>query len=236
MRHRVIGLGVGLLIFLVTLVAGMIIHSRFEVHPPWLSTTSPNEKYTVELTGDKGRGGFFIPSVVKYNILVNGEVVTKDRVAHSGDAMDISFELAYPEHAWIDTNILRFWSNRHRREDNLDTLLISNNTDKVVKFLRIEAWDMFFVFDLQPRSELKLGFTHRSEGKGIWVDGQFEDGSLINYGVGFTENGSREALGYCMTIDYQTVTINSPRERAYDDRGNWNNLNINAAPECAPYK
>jgi hypothetical protein len=188
------------------------------------------------LTGNKGRGGIFIPSVVKYNILVNGEVLTKNRVAHSGDAMDISFELAYPEHAWIDTNILRFWSNRHRREDNLDTLLISNNTDKVVRFLRIAAWDMFFVFDLQPHSELKLGFTHRSEGKGIWVEGQFEDGSLIDYGVGFPENGSREALGYCMTIDYQTVTINSPRERAYDHRGDWNNLNINPAPECAPYK
>jgi hypothetical protein len=103
------------------------------------------------LTGNKGRGGIFIPSVVKYNILVNGEVLTKNRVAHSGDAMDISFELAYPEHAWIDTNILRFWSNRHRREDNLDTLLISNNTDKVVRFLRIAAWDMF-LFSIYSRT------------------------------------------------------------------------------------
>ena len=150
--------------------------------------------------------------------------------------MDISFELAYPEHAWIDANILRFWSNRHRREDNLDTLLISNKTDKVVKFLRIKAEDLFFVFELQPRSELKLGFTHRSEGAGISVEGQFEDGALIDYGVGFPEHGSREALGYCMTIDYQTVTINSPLERAYDHRGNWDNLNIDAAPDCAPYK
>ncbi len=236
MRHRVIGFGVGLLIFLVTLVAGIIVHSRFTPERAWLSTTSPNQKYTVELTGDKGRGGILFFSTVKYNILVDGKFLTKYRVVHSGDAMDISFELAYPEHAWIDANTLRFWSNRHRREDNLDTLLISNKTDKVVKFLRIKTWDMFFVFDLQPRSELKVLFTHRSEGKEISVEGQFEDGSLIDYGVGFVGNGSREALGYCMNIDYQTVTITSPRERACDHRGNWSDLNIDAAPDCAPYK
>ena len=232
-RHKLIGFAVGVSIFLATLVVGVIINSRFANARVWLSTTSPNQKYTVELTGDKGRGGLLFYSTVKYNILVNGRVVTKDRVVHYGDAMDISFELAYPEHAWIDANTLRFWSNHHRREDNLDTLLVSNNTDKAVKFLRIKTWDLFFVFDLRPRSELKLPFTHRSEGKSISVEGQFEDGSLIDYSVGFLENGSRESLGYCMTIDYQTITIASPRERAYDHRGNWNNLNIDPSPECA---
>ena len=217
-----------------TLSVGIIIHRWFAEPAVWLSSTSANHKYTVELTGDKGRGGLLIPSVVKYNILVDGNPLTRDRLAHSGDAMDISFEIAYPEHAWIDNNTLRFWSNRHRREDNLDTLLISNNTQKVVRFLRITAWDMFFVFDVQARSQLKLSFTHRSEGKGISVEGEFEDGSLIDYGVGFLENGSRDPLGYCMTIDYDRITISSPRERAYDHRGNWNNLNLAPSPNCAP--
>ena len=232
-RHKVIGFAVGVSVFLVTLVASSIIHSRFAHERVWLSTTSPNQKYMVELTGDKGRGGLLFYSTVKYNIVVDGKVLTKDRVVHYGDAMDISFELAYPEHAWIDANTLRFWSNRHRREDNLDTLLLSNNTDKAIKFLRIKTDDLFFLFDLQPRSELKVSITHRSEGKGFSVEGQFEDGSLIDYGIGFLENGSRKGLEYCMTIDYRTVTINSPGERAYDHRGNWDNLNINPAPECA---
>lgn len=39
-----------------------------------------------------------------------------------------------------------------------------------------------------------------------------------------------------MTIDYDRVTITSPREGAYDYRGNWDNLNINAEPKCAPFK
>jgi hypothetical protein len=219
---------------LVALAAGIVIHWWLLDSPVWLSSVSPNQNFTVQLTGDKGRGGFFIPTVVKYNVLKNGTLIAKDRVVHSGDFMDISFELAYPEHAWINENTLQFWSNRHRREDNLDTVLISNNTDKVIRFLRIKAWDMFFVFDVQARSQLRLSFTHRSEGKGISVEGEFEDGSVIDYGVGFLENGSRQPLGYCMIVDYDRVTINSPREQAYDHRGNWDNLNVSAAKECEP--
>lgn len=218
-----------------TLVTGTLIYWKTAYYRVWLSSTSPNQKYTAELTGDKGRGGILY-AVVKYNILIDHKLVTSDRLLHYGDAMDISFELAYPEHAWIDEHTLRLWSNRHRNPDNPDTLLITNNTNKVIRFLRIKTWDLFFVFDVQPHSRTKLLFTHRSQGKGIWVEGEFEDGSGIQRGVWFLESGSREALGYCMTIEDHAVTINSPRERAYDNHGTWNNLNIAAAPECAPYK
>ena len=234
--NRFIAVLTGSAVLVVALAAGIIIHWWFAEPVVWLSSRPANQKYTVELTGDKGRGGFLINSVVNYNILIDGKPLIRERLAHQGDWMDISFELAYPEHAWIDDKTLRFWSNRHRREDNLDTLLVSNSTDKVIRFLRVETWDMFFVFDIQPRSHLKLLFTHRSEGKGISAEGEFEDGSLIDYSVGFLESGSSEPLGYCMAINYDRVSITSPRERGYDHRGNWDNLNINAAPDCAPYK
>jgi hypothetical protein len=234
-NRKSIGCLVGGLVFLVTLVTGTLIYWKTAYYRVWLSSTSPNQKYTVELTGDKGRGGILY-AVVKYNILIDQKLVTSDRLLHYGDAMDISFELAYPEHAWIDEHTLRFWSNRHRNPDNLDTLLITNNTNKVIRFLRIRTSDLFFVFDVQPHSRTKLLFTHRSGGTGIWVEGEFEDGSGIERGVWFLESRSREALGYCMTIEDHAVTINSPRERAYDHHGDWNNLNIAAAPECAPDK
>jgi uncharacterized membrane protein len=73
-RYKLIGLIVGVSIFLVTLVAGILIQLRFAYYRVWLSSTSPSQKYTVELTGDKGRGGFLFYSVVKYNILVNREL------------------------------------------------------------------------------------------------------------------------------------------------------------------
>lgn len=198
----------GLLAFVVALVAGATIYWRLEYYRVWLSSPSPNGKYTVEMTGDKGRGGILTYAVVKYNLLVDGKPITRDRLAHYGDAMDISFELEYPEHAWIDERTLRFWSNEHRCEDNLDTLVIANNTAKKIRFLRIEAWDMFFVFDVQPNSELEVTFTHRTESKQISAEGEFEDGSLIDYGVSFPGHKRREPLGYCLTINYDHVSVN----------------------------
>ncbi len=221
-------------LLVVTLAAGLIIRWWFAEPVVWLASTSPNQKYTVELTGDKGRGGFIVFAVVKYNILVDGKLLSRDRLAHQGDFMDISFEIAYPEHAWIDEHTLRFWSKRHRREDNLDTLLISNNTDKAIKYLHVKAWDMFFVFDIQPHSTKRLAFTHRSDGKQILAEGEFEDGSLFKYGVEFLQSGSSEPLGYCMTIHHDRVNISSPKERAYDHRGSWKMLNVDPTPNCAP--
>lgn len=197
----------GLLAFLLTLVGATAIYWRLTYYRVFLTSQSPTGKYTVELTGDKGRGGLVTYAVVKYNLLVDGRPVTRDRLAHYGDWMDISFELAYPEHAWIDEKTLRFW-NEHRREDKLDTLVISNNTAKRIKFLRIKAWDMFFVFDVKPNTKQKLTFTHRTESKQISAEGEFEDRALIDYGVSFPEHRRREPVGYCMTIDYAHVTIN----------------------------
>jgi len=222
-------------VFLVTIVAGIMIHWRFTYYRVWLTTTSTNNKYTVELTGEKGRGGFLVYAVVKYNLLKNGQLLIKDQVAHYGDSMDISFELAYPEHAWINENILRLWRNPDRpANSSLDTLLISNNSDKVIRFLRINAKDMFFVFDIQPHSKTRVSFSHRSEGNGFWAEGEFEDGSHIGYGAGFLKSQSKEPLGYCIAIDNDQVAINSPQERGYDSRGNWDNLNIEAARACQP--
>ena len=197
----------GLLAFLVTLVGATAIYWRLTYYRVWLSSTSPNGKYTVEMTGDKGRGGIVTYAVVKYNLLVDGKPLTRDRLAHYGDAMDISFELAYPEHAWVDEKTLRFWSNHHRREDNLDTLVIANNTAKKIKFLRLKTWDLFFVFDIQPNSKLKLDLTDKSENKHISVEGEFEDGSLIDFGANIREHGRPEPVGYCLTIDYDRVTV-----------------------------
>ena len=224
----------GRVAFILTLIAGVVIYWEYGYYKVWLVSTSPNQKYTVELTGDKGRGGIVVPAAVKYNILIAGERIISDRLVHSGDAMDISFELAYPKHAWINENTLRFWSDVHRREDSLDVLLISNNTDKLIRYLRIKARDLFFVLDIQPQSQVKLLLTHTS-GPSISVAGEFADSAAIDYGVGFLESRGEQPRGYCVAIDYDRVTISSPREKAYDRQGSWDNLNIEANPHCQPF-
>lgn len=89
---------------------GFFLYRVFVQPNVWLSTSSPTNTYTVKLTGDKGRGGFNFYSAVNFNVLRNGQTIVKNAHAHSGDFMDTSFELAHPEHAWVDENVIRFWN------------------------------------------------------------------------------------------------------------------------------
>lgn len=220
-----------------TLSAGIFIHGLLFEPTVWLSTSSPNKTYRVEMTGDKGRGGFLFMGEVRFNVIRNGQVTVKNAYAHSGDFMDISFELAYPEHAWVSENIMRFWPNPHLPEEKekSDTLLISNDTGNAIKYLRIKLKDMFLVFDMQPHSTLKLSSTHQSWSSGVWVEGEFEDGQHIDYGAGFPHhNKVNEPLRYCVSINPNHVKIESPQMGGYDDEGNWDRLNISNSPSCNP--
>src|SRR5262245_48096690 len=107
-------------------LVGIMVHWWVAEPAVWLSSSSPDQTYKVELTGDKGRGGFFVPAVVKYNLIKNGHLLAKNRKAHSGNAMDISFEIAYPEHTWISENVIRFWRNESGAiDDSVNKISIS---------------------------------------------------------------------------------------------------------------
>lgn len=168
-------------VLVLAISVGIIVHWWFREPPVWLSSSSPDHTYVVDLTGDKGRGGFIFDTVVSYRLSKNGTMFVKDKVAHRGDWLDVSFELAYPEHTWIGENVMRFWRKPDRdRDDRFDVLLISNETNKTVRYVRIVTKDMFFIFDIQPHSNLKLSFTHQPEGNDIWCEGEFDGGSSLD--------------------------------------------------------
>ncbi len=222
-----------IIILLIVLAAGTVIYKWF-FESVWLTTSSPNKTYTVELTGDKSRGGFIIPSVVGYRVFKDNEIVAKNSSVHSGDWMDISFELAYPEHAWVSENVLRFWRNPHlpREIDKFDILLISNDTDKTIKYLEVKARDMFLVFDLQPNSTLRLSSTHQSWNYSIGIEGEFEDGRNIEYGTGFTHDDKlNKHLCHCLSVDYSSVKMESLQMDEYEDS---DNLKITNSASCNP--
>src|SRR5262245_46445085 len=207
-------------------LVGIMVHWWVAEPAVWLSSSSPDQTYKVELTGDKGRGGFFVPAVVKYNLIKNGHLLAKNRKAHSGNAMDISFEIAYPEHTWISENVIRFWRNESGAiDDSVNKISISNVANKIVKYLMLKTTYMFFVFDIQPHSTLQLSFTRRPEITSIWCEGEFDDGSRFEYGAGFRESMTSEPLAYCMAIHDDQITISSRQERGYDYKGSRNNLN-----------
>jgi hypothetical protein len=221
--------------FAVSLTAGLLIHRLFFKPNVWLSTSSSNKTYSVELTGDKGRGGIIFYSTVRFNVLKNGQTVVKDALAHYGDFMDVSFELAYPEHAWVSENTIRFWRNPHLPEDKdkFDTLLISNDTDKVIRYLKIGSGDMFLVFDMQPDSILKLSPSHQPGQSWVDCEGEFGDGQPIRCnGVNFSPPKSNETLRYCVSVGEQGVRIESPQTEGYDANGAWDKPNIGRALKC----
>ena len=225
-----------IIILLIVLAAGVAIY-KWMFESVWLTTSSPNKTYTVELTGDKGRGGLIISSVVGYRVFKDSKLVAKNWWIHSGDWMDVSFELAYPEHAWISENVLRFWRNPHipEEKDKFDILLISNDTDKTIKHLEVKARDMFLVFDLQPNSTLRLVSTHQSWSYGIWIGGEFEDGQNIEYGSGFTYRDKlNKPLRHCLSVNYDYVKIESPQmdENGYNE--DFDKLKITKSANCNP--
>jgi hypothetical protein len=219
-----------------TLIAGILIHGWLFEAPVWLSTSSPNKTYTVELTGDKGRGGFIFDSTVRFNVIRNGQPLVKDVHAHSGDFMDISFELAYPENVWVNENVIRFWRTSDVIEHQADTLLILNNTDKVIRYLKINAKDMFLVFDMQPHSSLRLSTSHQSWLGWIACEGEFVDGQPISWdGVNFFHQDKLNVpLQYCVAISEGEIKIESPQIEGYNSSGSGDNPNIPKAMNCNP--
>ncbi len=224
-----------IIILLIVLAAGVVIYRWMLA--VWLTTSSPNKTYTVELTGDKGRGGLIIPSVVGYKVFKDSQIMAKNSWVHSGDWMDISFELAYPENAWVSENVLRFWRNPHMpaEKDKFDVLLISNDTDKTIKYLEVKARDMFLIFDLQPNSTLKLSSTHQSWSYGIWIEGEFEDGRNFEYGTGFTHRDKlNKPLRHCLSVNYSFVKMESPQMDGYEDNEDLDRLKITKSASCNP--
>lgn len=227
-----------LIALIITLTIGIIIYRLLLKPHAWLSTSSPNETYTVELTGDKSRPSFLaIEHEVDFNVLKNGNRFIENARAHSGDWMDISFELAYPEHAWINENVLRFWRNPERPDKAAyDTMLIFNETGKTIRYFRINSKDMFLVFDMQPNSTIKLSPSSQSGLSWVTCEGEFEDGQHITCnGVNFShEDKENEPLKYCVSVDYSRVKIESSQSSGYDINGNWKIPNVPKSASCNP--
>lgn len=223
-------------IFFFILTAGILLHEFFFTSRVWFSTTSPNKTYTIELTGDKGRGGILFYSTVRFNALRNGQTIVKGAHAHSGDFMDISFELAYPEHEWVSDNIARFWRTPNVPESNFDQLVVSNNSGKAIKFLKIYAMDMFLIFDMQPNSTLKISASHQSWASWIKSEGEFIDGQPISgNGVNFLlKNGLDKPFRYCISISENGLKIENARAEGYDRNGSSERPNVPIARDCNP--
>lgn len=220
-----------------TLAAGILIHRLFFKPNVWLSTSSPNKTFAVELTGNKARPhSLFTEHEIRFNLLKNGQAIIRNAYVDSYDWLDSGFEDSYPEHIWVNESVLRFGLNVSESEKGLDSLAISNNTGKTIRYLKITARDMVFIFDMRPNSTLKLSVPHQGWLSWASCEGEFVDGQGISWdGVNFFHRDKiNEPLRYCISINEKSLKIESPQMDGYNDNGTGDNPNIPKAVNCNP--
>lgn len=219
----------------VAVILGIIAFAIFAQTPVWLSTSSPNKTYTVELRGNKSRPRIpLIEHQTRFTLLKNGQATIKNAFVDSYDWFDSAFENSYPQHIWVNDSVLRFGLNVAESEKSPDSLAISNDAGKPIKYLIITALDMVFVFDMPPKSNIKLPVPHERWLSWITCEGEFNDGQQISWkGVNFFHQDQiREPLRYCITINEESLKIGSPVMDGYNGDGTGDTPNIPKTVNC----
>lgn len=150
--------------------------------PPFFSTHSPDSTYTANLYGQKERPRFFTVEV-EMEVLKNGTAFMPRDVIHAGDFMDISFELAYPDHEWIGNRVLHLYDKEEFAADVLQEISLINESGKDVRHLEIRSGDRYFLFDLNPGENLRLSAPPpKGDFASVWIGGEFEGGEQFSSG------------------------------------------------------
>lgn len=187
----------------------------------FLTTSSPNGTYRVSLTGQKGRPVLGLMSEVRFEVFKNGELFVAKKYLHSGDSFDLSFEAGYPNHGWLRENVLHFYREEYFSKDRPDTVIVTNKTSKMIRYLRVQSLDKFLIFDLGPSSSMQLAASApRGDIKWVGAEGEFSDGQKIELtGANFkTRQGLGNAFVYHVSISDHGLVVESPQLEKYEPK------------------
>lgn len=188
----------------------------------FFTTSSPQGAYKVEMSGHKNSPSVpFIDHETRFSLFKNGQPLVVAAPVYTYDILDSGFAEKYPEGSWVNDSVLRFGYKVAETKSRTDSLSISNYTDKTIKYLKITVEDLLFVFEMPPKSKMKLPVPHGVSLSWIWVAGEFEDGQpLKSNGANFSyKDQSSEPLRYCVSVDETVVKVESPMMEGYIDRG-----------------
>ena len=216
-RKALIGICFGAL-----LVTGLVAWALLRKRPVISEIASPNGDLTLRLTGDPTMPMTpFRDHWVYFDLSRNAKPVLADRFLHFGDWLDPSFNFLYTQHRWPSNNMIQFLREA-APESECDRLVVRNNTDQAISYLRIESRDLFLVFNLDPRSEVNIRPTPQSlmtrELSWIEVEGEFADYRRIDWkGVNFSMGGQKGPFDYHISINAGGAQVTSPQLAQYRD-------------------
>lgn len=179
----------------------------------WLVTSSPQKRYKVELHGDKTKSSIpLIDHKVKFNLSVDDRLNLSDKTLITFDYFDAGFDKNYLKHEWKGESVLQFFTHASESEKRFDQIIVSNKTDRIIKYLKVNSYDLLLLFDIQPNSVTKLETTRQKWQVWVTAQGEFTGGELIpEKGMNFSPKDKFQIpMKYCISINNNGLTIDSP--------------------------
>jgi hypothetical protein len=207
-----------LIILLGVLFVSLIAYRTFAQESLISTITSPDKTYALRLTGQKSRPKVpLIAHTVYFDLFRNNEPVELKKVLHSGFWFDASFDTSYPRHSWVSNSIIMFYQ-KISKENERDTLILSNNTDKWIRYVRVQSVDLFLIFDVKPKSQTKLTAYPQTWLSWLTVEGEFVDGNIISKnGTNFSIDPKLKGpFQYNISINDAGPEIESPQLKKYE--------------------
>ncbi|MER3478880.1 MAG: hypothetical protein C4287_23480, partial [Leptolyngbya sp. ERB_1_2] len=154
----------------------------------------------------------FSDQYVKFNLYKNGYSVSAFQELTILGWSENGFLYKYPEYEWVGERMLRFRDWAAVSRESKDSILILNRSTRKVKYVVIDALDLFLVLDIDANSTLELKAPRYGWNSWITGQGEFADGQPIPFnGVNFHHRDKIEgSLQYCISIDDSGLNIAGP--------------------------
>lgn len=208
-----------LLTFIAAVVGAVHVVKTTNQTDVFLTTSSPKGSYVVSLSGRKDRPKLpMVSHEVSFSVTKDGKASSTNNYLHSGDWLDPSFDILYPQHEWITENVLHFYRKEFFNEGERESILVQNKTTKVIEYLRVTSVDSFLLFDVQPDATITLVISGpRADNRWVTVEGEFSDRQRIKRtGIGFLfAKDAKGPFTYQVDINADGLIIESPGLEKY---------------------
>lgn len=176
-----------------------------------LSIRSPNQEYQIDLINDNSVVLLLLGEVaVNFDLYKNGEEYAISERLYSADGFR-RMDLRYPEFLWIGDACLRFFSEQNRLHDSSSKIFIKNNSGMPIKYLLVEAQDLFLILDINNHEELEFEVPYQKWQSWVNVSGTYVNGHRMKNGHNFDHRDSwGNQIIYCVSITENSVVISSP--------------------------